>query len=58
VRAKLESVAATDAGQSRHDEMLAGASTEEIAGTDGLLVQPTKRLIERAMEAELTDQLG
>jgi putative transposase len=41
------------------DELLAGASTEEeIAGPGGLLAQLTKRLVERAMEAELTDELG
>ena len=41
------------------DELLAGASTEEeIAGPGGLLAQLTKRLIERAMEVELTEHLG
>jgi putative transposase len=41
------------------DELLAGASTEEeIVGPGGLLAQLTKRLVERAMEAELTDHLG
>jgi putative transposase len=41
------------------DELLAGASTEEeIAGPGGLLAQLTKRLVERAMEVELTDHLG
>ena len=41
------------------DELLAGASTEEeIAGPGGLLAQLTKRLIERALEVELTDHLG
>ena len=41
------------------DELLAGASTEEeIAGPGGLLAGLTKRLIERAMEVELTDHLG
>ena len=41
------------------DELLAGARTEEeIAGPGGLLAQLTKRLIERAMEVELTDHLG
>jgi len=38
---------------------LAGASSEEeIAGPGGLLAQLTKRLVERAMEVELTDHLG
>ena len=41
------------------DELLAGASTEEeIAGPGGLLAQLSKRLVERAMEVELTDDLG
>jgi putative transposase len=41
------------------DQLLAGARTEEeIAGPDGVLAQLTKRLIERAMEVELTDHLG
>jgi putative transposase len=41
------------------DELLAGARTEqEIAGPGGLLGQLTKRLVERGMEAELTDHLG
>ena len=38
------------------DELLAGASTEEeIAGPGGLLAELTKRLVERALEVELTD---
>jgi uncharacterized repeat protein (TIGR01451 family) len=41
------------------DELLAGARTaDEIAGEGGLLQTLTKRLIERAMDAELTDHLG
>jgi putative transposase len=41
------------------DELLAGArSEEEIVGPGGLLAQLTKRLVERAMSAELTDHLG
>jgi putative transposase len=41
------------------DELLAGARTEEeIAGRGGLLSQLTRRLVERAMEVELTDHLG
>jgi putative transposase len=41
------------------DELLAGAKTEqELAGPGGLLGQLTKRLLERAMEVELTDHLG
>ncbi|MFZ0388625.1 MAG: transposase [Solirubrobacteraceae bacterium] len=41
------------------DELLVGAGTEEgIAGPGGLLSQLTKRLVERAMEVELTDHLG
>src|SRR5579859_2686657 len=41
------------------DELLAGARTEEeIVGPGGLLSRLTKRLVERAMEVELTDHLG
>jgi putative transposase len=41
------------------DQLLAGArSEEEIARPGGLLGQLTKRLVERAMEVELTDHLG
>jgi putative transposase len=41
------------------DELLAGASTEEeIAGAGGLLAELTRRLVERAMEVELTDHVG
>jgi putative transposase len=41
------------------DELLAGAQTgEDITGQGGLLSQLTKRLVERAMEVELTDHLG
>jgi len=41
------------------DELLAGArSEEEIVGPGGLLAGLTKRLVERAMEVELTGHLG
>jgi putative transposase len=41
------------------DELLAGAKTEEeIVGPGGLLSQLTKRLVERALEVEITDHLG
>lgn len=41
------------------DELLAGASSEEeIAGPGGILAQLTKRLVERAMDAELTEHVG
>src|SRR6478735_3458328 len=41
------------------DELLAGARTEEeIVGPGGVLAQLTKRLVERAMSAELTEHLG
>ncbi len=41
------------------DEFLAGArSEEEIVGPGGVLAQLTKRLVERAMSAELTEHLG
>ena len=41
------------------DELLAGARTEEeIVGPGGLLAELTRRLVERAMEVELTEHLG
>src|SRR5947208_10136382 len=42
------------------DQLLAehGHRPEDIAGEDGLLKQLTKALLERAMDAELTDHLG
>jgi putative transposase len=41
------------------DELLAGARTEEeIVGPGGLLARLTKRLVERALEVELTEHLG
>jgi putative transposase len=41
------------------DELLAGARTEEeIVGPGGVLAQVTKRLVERALRAELTEHLG
>jgi hypothetical protein len=41
------------------DELLAGAKTEEeIVGPGGPLSRLTQRLVERAMEVELTDHLG
>ena len=41
------------------DELLAGARTEEeIVGPGGLLSQLTKRLVERALEVEITDHVG
>ncbi|MGB0092802.1 MAG: IS256 family transposase [Solirubrobacteraceae bacterium] len=41
------------------DALLAGASTaREIAGPDGLLGQLTRRLLNRALEAELSEHLG
>ena len=40
------------------DELLAGARTEEVVGPGGPPSELTKRLVERAMEVELTDHLG
>ena len=41
------------------DQLMAGAKAgEEITGQGGLLSQLTKRMVERAMEVELTDHLG
>ena len=44
--------------ESALDELLAGKTTDEIAGPNGVLKQLTKALIERAMGAELTQHLG
>jgi putative transposase len=62
-RARLRSMVERGDGERIPDEvidqLLAGASTEEeIAGPGGLLAQLTKRLVERAMEVELTDHVG
>jgi hypothetical protein len=62
-RARLRSMVKRPDGEPIADEvidqLLAGASSEEeIAGPGGLLAQLTKRLVERAMEVELTDHLG
>jgi transposase-like protein len=41
------------------DELLAGARTlDEVAGSGRLLAELTRRLLERAMSADLTDLLG
>ena len=41
------------------DELLGGASTvAQIAGPDGLLGELTRRLLERALQAEITEHLG
>jgi hypothetical protein len=41
------------------DRLRAGARTEEeIVGPGGVLAQLTKRLVERALQAELTEHLG
>lgn len=41
------------------DELLKGhSSPEDILGEDGLLKQLTKRMVERALEAEMTEHLG
>jgi hypothetical protein len=41
------------------DELLAGARTEEeIVGPGGLSTDLTRRLVERALSAELTEHLG
>jgi putative transposase len=41
------------------DELLAGAQTEEeLVGPGGLLADLTRRLVERALSAELTEHLG
>jgi len=41
------------------DQLLAGAkSEEEIVGPGGLMAQLTKRVVERALEVEISDHLG
>jgi putative transposase len=40
------------------DELLEGKSPEEILGEEGLLDDLTKRLVERALEGEMTHHLG
>jgi putative transposase len=40
------------------DNLLKGKSPKEILGQDGLLDQLTKRLVERALEGEMTAHLG
>jgi putative transposase len=62
-RARLRSMVKRADGERIPDEvidgLLAGASTEEeIAGPGGLLAELTRRLVERAMEVELTEHVG
>jgi putative transposase len=40
------------------DELLKGKKPEEILGQEGLLKELTKRLVERALQGEMTTQLG
>jgi transposase-like protein len=40
------------------DELIAGKKPEEILGDEGILKQLTKRLVERALEGEMTHHLG
>lgn len=40
------------------DELIKDKTVEEITGKDGLLKQLTKAIIERAMQAEMTDHIG
>lgn len=40
------------------DRLLEGKSPEEILGRDGVLKGLTKRLVERALEGELSSHLG
>lgn len=40
------------------DDLLKGKSPKEILGQDGLLDELTKRLVERALEGEMTEHLG
>lgn len=40
------------------DELLQGKTPEEILGREGLLKELTKRLVERALQGEMTEHLG
>ena len=40
------------------DRLLEGKRPEEILGSEGLVQELTKRLVERALEAELSAHLG
>ena len=40
------------------DELVRGKSPEEIFGASGLVKELTKRLVERALEGEMTAHLG
>ncbi len=40
------------------DELLAGKTAEEIMGQEGLLKELTKRMVERALQGEMTEHLG
>jgi putative transposase len=40
------------------DQLLAGASSEEIVRPGGLSSQLTQRLVERALEVEITNHVG
>ncbi len=40
------------------DELLAGKEPDEILGKDGLLDDLTRRLVNRALEGEMTHHLG
>lgn len=40
------------------DRLLEGKQPEEIVGSGGLLEELTKRVLEHALEGELTDHLG
>jgi putative transposase len=59
VRGRIELPDASALSNEVIDELLAGARTEqELAGPGGVLAALTKRLVERALEVELTDHLG
>ncbi len=40
------------------DELVKGKNPEELLGKEGVLKQLTKRLVERALEGEMTTHLG
>jgi len=49
---------ATDGTDRLLDELLKGKKPEEILGEEGLLKELTRRLVERALDAEMTEHLG
>jgi putative transposase len=51
-------MAKPDPSDKLFDELVAGKTREELLGKDGILKQLTKRLVEHALEGEMTHHLG